>query len=738
LGWLAALCLALPALWPLFGPGFLTTDDGRIHIYRIAALAGAWSQGVLHPRLFPELGFGYGQSVLNFYAPLTYWPGALLAVLGAGPVMAAKLTIALGFLLAAMAAYGYGRYLWGPAGGLLGAIAYTYFPYHLADAYQRGAIPEQFAFIWPPLILWAYAAAFREERPIQPLLWSTLAWAGLVYTHNLTALLMVPVTLLYLLILALGSGRWRRLAGATGSLALALGLTGALWLPVLAESSAVGLSLGPSDGYQKHLAPLGQSVLTAPLYLYRLGQGAADHPVSWLSLAVLALVFGLFVWRLAAGQRPANGSVIAFHLLLVLASLFMITQASLPIWKPLAPVLAQLQYPWRFLTLAALGLLGVAAALPSLLTGLAVTVSQGPAPFSWRPRGPSLGSFGLMILPALALMLVPLPHLPAQPLTMSDAEAWSPDRMWREDYDSGQVGATWTGEFLPRAVSEQRWALGRLREGAADSLPPSPAPTVRLDRLSYAGAQLSLSSNAPLPVRLHQFDLPGWQATIDGRQAEVYPSGELALVSADTPAGSHRLVFRFGDTPARTAGAILSTLAACLWAFLAFRKRSSRLLRGTGVALLLVTLVLDLNALGVGQRSWAPVQVQAKVGDAALLIGYDVAPARAANALDVTLYWFALRDMSSNYKAFVHLTDGAGQVLTQHDGDPGGGYSPTTRWRAGEIVADRHRLPLPTGLPAATYGLKAGLYQNPPLHNLTVDPPAADNRVDLGPLRLPQ
>jgi len=738
LGWLAALCLALPALWPLFGPGFFASDDGRIHIYRIVALAAAWSQGVLHPRLFPELGFGYGQSVLNFYAPLTYWPGALLALLGAGPAMAAKLTIALGFLLAAMAAYGYGRYLWGPAGGVLGAIAYTYFPYHLADAYQRGAIPEQFAFIWPPLILWAYTAAFREERPIQPLLWGTLAWAGLVYTHNLTALLMTPVTILYLLILALGSGRWRRLIGAAGSLGLAIGLTAALWLPVLAESSAVGLSLGPSDGYQQHLAPLGQAVLTAPLYLYRLGQGAADHPVSWLSLAVVLLVLGLLVWRLAAGQRPTNGSITAFHLLLVLASLFMITQASLPIWKPLAPVLAQLQYPWRFLTLAALGMMGVTAALPSLLAGFAVATSESPTPSSRAPHGRSLGSFGLLALLALVLMLVPLPHLPAQPLSMPDAEAWSPDRMWREDYEAGQVGATWTGEFLPLAVSEQRWALGRPREGAADGLPPSPAPTVRLERVSYAGVQLSLSSSAPLPVRLHQFDLPGWQAELDGRPTAVYPSGELALVSANAPAGSHRLAFHFGDTPARTTGAILSTLSACLWAFLALWKTRSSLLRGTAVALLLVTLILDLNALGVGQRSWMPVQVQAKLGDAALLLGYDVAPARAANALDVTLYWFALRDMSTNFKAFVHLTDGAGQVLAQHDGDPGGGYSPTTRWRAGEIIADRHRLPLPASLPAATYDLKAGLYENPPLRNLTVDPPTADNRVDLGPLHLPQ
>ncbi len=737
LGWLAALLLALPALWPLLGPGFFASDDGRIHIYRIAALATAWSQGVLHPRLFPELGFGYGQSVLNFYAPLAYWPGAALALLGTGPVLAAKLTIGLGFLLASLAAYGCGRYLWGPAGGILGAIAYTYFPYHLADAYQRGAIPELFAFIWLPLILWAYAAAFREERPLRPLLWGTLAWAGLVYTHNLTALLMAPVSVLYLLILALGSRRWRRLIAAAGSLFLAIGLTAALWLPVLTESASVGLSLGPSDGYRQHLAPLGQAILMAPLYLYRLGPGAADHPASWLSLVLALLVLGLLIWRLATGARPARAPTIAFHLLLVLGSLFMITQAALPIWKPLASVLGQLQYPWRFLTLAALGMLGIGAALPSLLLGPGVTTAERVTPLSRPAGGLSTSRSGFLAVLALALMLVALPNLPAQPLPISEAEAWSPDRMWREDYEAGQVGATWTGEFLPLAVSEQRWALGRPREGAADSLAPSPAPTVRLESVSYAGIQLSLTSSAPLAVRLHQFELPGWHAELDYSQAAVYPSGELALVSTDVPAGSHHLTFEFGATPARTAGAILSTLSACLWIVLAIWKTRAPFLRGTAVVLSLVTLVLGLNALGIGRRSWMPLPVQARVGDAALLLGYDVVPARATNALDVTLYWFALRDMSTNYKAFVHLIDGAGQVLVQHDGDPGGGYSPTTRWRAGEIVVDRHRLPLPAGVPAAAYELKAGLYANPPLHNLAVDPPTADNRVDLGSLHLP-
>jgi hypothetical protein len=102
---------------------------------------------------------------------------------------------------------------------------------------------------------------------------------------------------------------------------------------------------------------------------------------------------------------------------------------------------------------------------------------------------------------------------------------------------------------------------------------------------------------------------------------------------------------------------------------------------------------------------------------------------------EVTLYWLALRETGQDFKVFVHLLGSDGSVIAQHDGDPVGGYTPTTRWRSGQIIADRHTIPLPDGLPEGDYGLRAGMYQVDPLRNLTIDPPAPDNRVDLGTIR---
>ncbi len=769
LGWLALL---LPVLTPLLRPGFFVSDDGRFHVYRIAALADAWRDGVLHPRLFPDFGFGYGQAVLNFYSPLSYWPGAALALLGMSPAVALQWTVALGFVLAALAAYGYVRSLWGETAGVLAALVYTYLPYHLADAYSRGALPEHFAFIFPPLILWAYTAVFQvgtqrgdaeaqgntQSNPREsaqsassafyPLLLGALAWAGLVLTHNLTTLLMVLAAVPHLLLLAVWSRRWDRLIWAGLSLLLAMGLSAGYWLPVLAESGAVGIGGGPSQGFVNHLLAPGDLLLRWLVYPYRDASGLAlVYPLSWLTPLLLALgLAGLAVrphlmrLHLTGAQMQSFGSasertlrtcqvwMSGYHLLLALAAIGMTTTLALPVWLPLTPLLGHLQYPWRFLLLESVGLLGCAALLPRLL-----------------PRIPGwVWAVGLTAL----LAVVSLPGLPMQPLQLPAAEVWSPQRMWQEDAENGQVGATWTGEFVPLTVTEQRWALGRAREGATDGPPLAPPPEVVIEGVGHSRMRLTVEGEIPFDLRLHQFTPPGWNAQIDGAAVPVAATGELGLATVAVATGSHQVDFRYGPTPARRLGAGVALLAVLVWLLVGVRphltgaqteKSASAIrlsLRTCQVCVVAFALLLALNGLGLGSQERTPHPLQARLGDTALLVGYETSPARGARALDVTLYWFALRETGANLNVFVHLLGADGGVIAQHDGAPVGGFTPTSRWRAGEIVADTHRILLAADVGPGEYGLKAGMYEPTTVTNLLVDPPTPDNRVELGAVRV--
>jgi len=148
-----ALLLAVPATIPLFQSGYLDSHDGLFHLYRLQALDEAIRAGVLYPRWFPQFAFGYGQPVLNYYSPLTYYVAQLLHMLGPGYILSIKLTFAVGFLLGAAFMYLYARQVVGRFPALIAAAVYIYFPYHLADTYLRGALAEAFAFVFLPLCL---------------------------------------------------------------------------------------------------------------------------------------------------------------------------------------------------------------------------------------------------------------------------------------------------------------------------------------------------------------------------------------------------------------------------------------------------------------------------------------------------------------------------------------------------------------------------------------------------------
>lgn len=77
---------------------------------------------------------------------------------------------------------------------------------------------------------------------------------------------------------------------------------------------------------------------------------------------------------------------------------------------------------------------------------------------------------------------------------------------------------------------------------------------------------------------------------------------------------------------------------------------------------------------------------------------------------NVWLRWEAGKSPPENYSIFVHLLDGQGVLVAQHDGWPAAGYAPTISWKPGVVVDDRHSIPLPANLAVEGYVLEIGLY----------------------------
>ena len=99
-------------------------------------------------------------------------------------------------------------------------------------------------------------------------------------------------------------------------------------------------------------------------------------------------------------------------------------------------------------------------------------------------------------------------------------------------------------------------------------------------------------------------------------------------------------------------------------------------------------------------------------GDAIRLAGYDVAPdaLKPGGAAEITLHWQPIARLGADYTTFVHLVNANGDKIAQSDHQPGGAYYPTSLWKSGETLVDRHTLTLPADLGPAPYTIIVGLY----------------------------
>ncbi len=144
---------------------------------------------------------------------------------------------------------------------------------------------------------------------------------------------------------------------------------------------------------------------------------------------------------------------------------------------------------------------------------------------------------------------------------------------------------------------------------------------------------------------------------------------------------------------------------------------------------------LDNQVALMGAQARAGWQVRRAPWDAPLHV-------EAGRPLHLTLTWRALATPDESYTVFIHLMDGAGQVVAGHDYTPLGGAAPTylwfPKWLPGQTFDDPYRLEVPAGLPAGDYWLEVGMYGMTSLQRIPVVDLSglAGDRVILGPVRV--
>lgn len=536
---LLVLVLCFPAFSSLLKTGYYNMHDD-MQVIRQYEFEKCLSDGQIPCRWTPDLGYGYGYPLFNYYPPLPYIVGQLFRAFHFSILDSIKLTAALQIILSAQFMFLLARSLFGPLGGLISALFFTYAPYHAVNIYIRGAMNEAWAATFFPLIF--YYSRLLILRPSKAsFVGLSLSFLCLLLSHNPMTLVFFPFVLFWCLFwyLTLPKPRYllRHFTRFLFSGILSLSLAAFFVIPLLFETKFVQIE-SMFTGYYHfsvHFATLKQIFLSSFW-----GDGPSvwgtDDQMSfsigylhWI-LPTLIIIFStylLFKFRKVSHTLLLLFLIFAFGLL----SLFLVHGRSTPLWLLITPI-QKIQFPWRFLNLAVFFF--------SLVSGASVIF------FHFNRRLNILFTTALIFL----LLLLNVGYFrPIHSGPITDSQKLS-GKSWQLLITSGIY------DYLPKTANGA--ALGPAGEFVDQITPQSATYTVSglKKGTNWQLANLRLEESAQLILSTLAF--PHWTIYDNGQPIASQIEPQLGRLVVSLKPGNHQLFLTLQNTPVRSFANIAS------------------------------------------------------------------------------------------------------------------------------------------------------------------------------------
>ena len=549
--------------WSLLNSSFFQTHD-YTHGARIVEMLAGLQEGQLPVRWAPDLGYGFGMPLFQFYAPLPYFIGALIYWTSKDLVWSIKLLILLSNLGTLVGGYYLGKNILAPSklSGLVLAAAITLAPYRALNLFIRGAISEVWGIMFFPWILLLMIMLIKSRgRKSWEWLFLALAFSGLFLSHNLMTMVFIPISLGLAVVYSLVwfQADLKRqllpvLSAIFSSLTMAIGLSAFYLLPSFLEKDGTQVEavLGGYFHYSQHFIYLRQFLL--PNWGYGDSRWGPDDGISFflgwgqlLGLAVITLWSFWLIGKKIKGIETKNShrqqalvmfiGVFGFLAL----TLFMSLLRSKPIWD-LVSTLQYLQFPWRFI--------GVGLVL------LAVLLSLGVHMIVDRRLKLLYGGVVIVLTFASSIYFHPASFL-------EDASAFY-------YADKNKISSQMSGvlpEFIPKQLDVVK----------AEKILPDKVLSIKdmwLNEEELAALmdvkvienkghtkQIQTNFSEPTALGFKVASYPGWKLEIDGQEKD-WDMGELGNIQVVVPAYPHHLHLFLGKTNVRLYSDGLSALSA--------------------------------------------------------------------------------------------------------------------------------------------------------------------------------
>jgi len=542
----AALSLAIA--WPVFVPGYFSHHDD-LQVIRVFEMRRCFIDFQIPCRWTPDMGYGYGFPLFNYYAPLAYYVGGV-ASFALSYIASSKFIFFIVTLLAGVSMYLLASELFGSWAGLASGILYAYAPYRAVDIYVRGAVSESLAVAVIPLVFYA-TYKYRKNKSGKSLVFIAVSFGLFMLSHNIMALIFMPFIVPWEVI-GFSQVDFKTNLKVVFMYLLGFGLSAFFVLPAFFERSLIntlGLISYELDFRANYLA-VGQLIKRSWGYVLQDPKlaNSMSFQLGWPHIILVALSLIAFVYLfLKEGKKKTKElRVVVFFGISLALSLFMTHNKSTFIWEAV-DILKYVQFPWRFISVSIL--------FASLLGGFFVTIFKKPF----------INYISLFI--AMVTVILNFEYFrPEKLYNLTDAQKLS-----GESFEVQKKGALL--DYLPVGAKEPKSKAPDFPEFGLGEGKVTDYQT----RSNYWSFSVDVTSDLGT-IEVPIFDFPNWQISIDGRSIthSKTPWGTILL---EVQKGRHFIYARFKDTLLRRVSnliSLISVLSVGLYVFKYARKNQKK------------------------------------------------------------------------------------------------------------------------------------------------------------------